>query len=138
MIARKKTERRFTPIESISQFADKLGGFGDATAYRYFDRDRNLCSLSYAELSARIRRQAAGLASAGLAGKRIAVIGETSVEWVTSYTAIIASGGVSSIDDVKKLREMGLFGAIIGKAYYTGAIDLSEAISIGAGGEGAV
>ena len=54
MIARKKTERRFTPIESISQFADKLGGFGDATAYRYFDRDRNLCSLSYAELSARL------------------------------------------------------------------------------------
>ena len=95
MIARKKTERRFTPIESISQFADKLGGFGDTVAYRYFDRDRNLCTLSYAELSARIRKQAAGLASAGLAGKRIAVIGETSVEWVTSYTSIIASGGVA-------------------------------------------
>ena len=59
MIARKKTERRFTPIESISQFADKLGGFGDTVAYRYFDRDRNLCTLSYAELSARIRKQAA-------------------------------------------------------------------------------
>ena len=43
---------------------------------------------------------------------------------------IIASGGVSSIDDVKKLREMGLFGAIIGKAYYTGAINLKEAIEV--------
>ena len=43
---------------------------------------------------------------------------------------IIASGGVSSIDDVKKLREMELYGAIIGKAYYTGAIDLSEAIEV--------
>lgn len=43
---------------------------------------------------------------------------------------IIASGGVSSIEDVKKLREMGLYGAIIGKAYYTGAIDLSEAIEV--------
>ena len=41
---------------------------------------------------------------------------------------IIASGGVSSLDDVKKLREMNLYGAIIGKAYYTGAINLSEAI----------
>lgn len=43
---------------------------------------------------------------------------------------IIASGGVSSIEDVKKLREMGLYGAIIGKAYYTGAIDLREAIEV--------
>ena len=43
---------------------------------------------------------------------------------------IIASGGVSSIEDVKNLREMGLYGAIIGKAYYTGAIDLKEAIEV--------
>ncbi len=41
---------------------------------------------------------------------------------------IVASGGVSSLDDISSLKEMGLFGAIIGKAYYTGAIDLSEAI----------
>ena len=43
---------------------------------------------------------------------------------------IIASGGVSTMDDVKKLREMDLYGAIVGKAYYTGAIDLSEAIEV--------
>lgn len=43
---------------------------------------------------------------------------------------IIASGGVSSIDDVKALRKMELYGAIIGKAYYTGAIDLKEAIEV--------
>ncbi|MBQ8575942.1 MAG: 1-(5-phosphoribosyl)-5-[Clostridia bacterium] len=43
---------------------------------------------------------------------------------------IIASGGVSSLDDVKALREMNLYGAIIGKAYYTGAIDLKEAIEV--------
>lgn len=43
---------------------------------------------------------------------------------------IIASGGVSSIDDVKALREMNLYGAIIGKAYYTNAIDLKEAIEV--------
>ncbi len=41
---------------------------------------------------------------------------------------ITASGGVSSLEDVKKLREMDLYGAIIGKAYYTGALDLREAI----------
>ena len=43
---------------------------------------------------------------------------------------IVASGGVSAIDDVKALRKMELYGAIIGKAYYTGAIDLSEAIEV--------
>ena len=41
---------------------------------------------------------------------------------------IIASGGVSSMDDIRALRKMNIYGAIIGKAYYTGAIDLTEAI----------
>ena len=43
---------------------------------------------------------------------------------------IIASGGVSSLEDVQGLAKMKLHGAIIGKAYYTGAIDLSEAIEV--------
>lgn len=43
---------------------------------------------------------------------------------------IIASGGVSSIDDVKRLRALDLYGAIVGKAYYTGAINLREAIEV--------
>lgn len=43
---------------------------------------------------------------------------------------IVASGGVSSLEDVKRLSEMGLYGAIIGKAYYTGAIDLRQAIEV--------
>ncbi len=42
---------------------------------------------------------------------------------------LVASGGVSSIDDVKRLAARSLYGAIIGKAYYTGAIDLKEAIA---------
>lgn len=42
---------------------------------------------------------------------------------------IVASGGVSSLDDVKHLRDLNLYGAIIGKAYYTGALDLKQAIS---------
>ncbi|MGN1048222.1 MAG: 1-(5-phosphoribosyl)-5-[(5-phosphoribosylamino)methylideneamino]imidazole-4-carboxamide isomerase [Eubacteriales bacterium] len=43
---------------------------------------------------------------------------------------ITASGGVSSIDDVKALAEMGIYGAVIGKAYYTGAIDLHKAVEV--------
>ena len=43
---------------------------------------------------------------------------------------IIASGGVSSMEDVRRLTALGIHGAIIGKAYYTGAIDLSTAIEV--------
>ena len=41
---------------------------------------------------------------------------------------IIASGGVSSVEDIRELREAGLYGAILGKAYYTGAVNLHEAL----------
>lgn len=41
---------------------------------------------------------------------------------------ITASGGVSSLEDIRALRKMDLYGAIIGKAWYTGAISLREAI----------
>lgn len=43
---------------------------------------------------------------------------------------IIASGGVSSIDDIKRLAQKNVYGAIIGKAYYTGDIDLKTAVEV--------
>lgn len=43
---------------------------------------------------------------------------------------IIASGGVSSVEDIRRLADVGLYGAIVGKAYYTGSIDLSKAIEV--------
>lgn len=41
---------------------------------------------------------------------------------------IIASGGVTDMSDITKLRDMGMYGAILGKAFYTGSIDLETAI----------
>ncbi len=43
---------------------------------------------------------------------------------------ITASGGVSSIEDIRRLKALDIYGAIIGKAYYIGAIDLKEAIEV--------
>ena len=43
---------------------------------------------------------------------------------------LIASGGVSDLGDVQALNAMNLHGAIIGKAYYTGAIDLKKALEV--------
>ncbi|MCD8117665.1 MAG: 1-(5-phosphoribosyl)-5-[(5-phosphoribosylamino)methylideneamino]imidazole-4-carboxamide isomerase [Oscillospiraceae bacterium] len=43
---------------------------------------------------------------------------------------IVASGGVSSLEDIRALRDMGLYGAILGRAWYTGAVDLKQAIEV--------
>ena len=45
-----------------------------------------------------------------------------------SPMAVVASGGVSSIQDLQQLASMGVEGAIVGKALYTGALDLEEAL----------
>ncbi|MGI6211729.1 MAG: 1-(5-phosphoribosyl)-5-[(5-phosphoribosylamino)methylideneamino]imidazole-4-carboxamide isomerase [Anaerovoracaceae bacterium] len=44
------------------------------------------------------------------------------------YVDIIASGGISTLEDLDSLQEIGVDGAIIGKALYTGALDLEEVI----------
>ena len=46
---------------------------------------------------------------------------------------IIASGGVTSLDDVRKLRAMNMYGAILGKALYAKRIDLREALAVARG-----
>lgn len=47
-----------------------------------------------------------------------------------THLDIVASGGVSSLEDLKALEKIGVYGAIIGKAIYTGAIDLEEAAKL--------
>jgi len=46
------------------------------------------------------------------------------------HIAFTASGGVSGLEDIVALRDMGMSAAIIGKAYYIGAIDLREALEV--------
>lgn len=43
---------------------------------------------------------------------------------------IIASGGVSSIEDLRRLKEMDVWAAIVGKAYYEGRITVEEAVAL--------
>jgi len=43
---------------------------------------------------------------------------------------ILIAGGISSIDDLLKLKELGVDGAVLGQAIYTGAVDLAEAVSV--------
>ena len=48
------------------------------------------------------------------------------VEQYGDYVDIIASGGISTMDDLEKLHEIGVDGVIIGRALYNGALDLAE------------
>lgn len=60
-------------------------------------------------------------------GTNLALYQELSRKYAMDITA---SGGVSSMEDIAALKRMELYGAIIGKAYYTGAIDLRKAIEV--------
>lgn len=60
-----------------------------------------------------------------LSGTNLSLYAELSSRFPIKITA---SGGVTTVEDVKKLTEMKLYGAILGKALYTGAIDLSNAL----------
>ena len=62
-----------------------------------------------------------------LAGTNLELYRELSARFSMDITA---SGGVSTLDDVRKLCEMDMYGAILGKALYTGNIDLREAIVV--------
>ncbi|HCS75031.1 MAG TPA: 1-(5-phosphoribosyl)-5-((5-phosphoribosylamino)methylideneamino)imidazole-4-carboxamide isomerase, partial [Clostridiales bacterium] len=44
---------------------------------------------------------------------------------------IIASGGITALEDLRQMKSIGAAGAIVGKALYTGAIRLSDALEIG-------
>ena len=97
-----------------------IKGWTEKSALDAFDFCRELQSLGVQTvICTDISRDGA------MQGTNRALYGELSK---TFSLNIIASGGVSSIDDIKALRALDLYGAIIGKAYYTGAIDLKEAL----------
>ena len=97
-----------------------IKGWTEKSALDAFDFCRELQSLGVQTvICTDISRDGA------MQGTNRALYGELSK---TFSLNIVASGGVSSIDDIKALRALDLYGAIIGKAYYTGAIDLREAI----------
>ena len=107
MSNRKKTERIFTPVISMKHFCEKINDHGDKIALAFYDSSRALHELTYSDFSSLIKKEAAGLASLGFQNKRIAIIGETSPEWVASYVAIIASGNVAiPMDKELKVNEI--------------------------------
>ncbi len=111
MIKRPKTERKYERVMDSYDLCRIISKHGDRIAFSYFDKSRNLCNLSYARFYNRIERTAAGLTQLGLAGKKIAIIGETSVAWLASYLAILTTNGVAIPMD-KELEPEAIIGLL--------------------------
>ena len=104
----RKTERVFTKVANIKEYMDVLKSHGDKVLFRY-PVGTQYESMTYADFHEQVMNTAAGLAALGLAGKRIAVIGPTAPEWVSSYLAVLVSGGVIIPMD-KELDEVAIAG----------------------------
>ncbi|MBR2340171.1 MAG: AMP-binding protein [Clostridia bacterium] len=91
---RKKTQRIYTPAENMKHYVQMLGERGDKVLFRYFE-GKEIVDMSYGEFQGKVMAFAAALDTLGLDKKRVAIVGETSYQWVSAYVATLASGGVA-------------------------------------------
>ena len=89
-----KTERKYERATDVVDFCRILEKHGDRVALSYFDKKRKLHDMSYSKLALNIKKVAAGITAMGIAGKKVAVIGETSYKWLSSYIGAMAAGCV--------------------------------------------
>ncbi len=91
----RKTPRLYEPIESLKEMYQKAAEKNkDKVLFRYFGKDGKVDSITYRQFSAKVDRIAAGLDSLGLCGKRVALIGNSSPDWIAVYLAVVSTGGV--------------------------------------------
>ncbi|MBQ4325126.1 MAG: AMP-binding protein [Clostridia bacterium] len=91
----KKNERRYTPAWTMRDMIKVYESHGDKVAFRYYATPKELAEMSYTTFVQQVRATAAGFEKLGLVGKRIAIIGETSPNWIATYLAAVASGSVA-------------------------------------------
>ena len=89
----KKIKREDYSIKNVNDLLGHIAANGDRLAYRYFEGNQ-LKDMSYAEFLNMIKSVAAGFDKLGLVGKRVAVIGDTSPQWLATYIGALASGTV--------------------------------------------
>ena len=89
----KKTPRIYTPIDSFRHLLSICEQRVGRPAFKY-PKGKEFITVTYDEFAHMCYSVSAGLQAAGLEGKRIAVIGETSPEWVATYLGVVTGGGV--------------------------------------------
>lgn len=91
---KKKTRRDYERVADVRDLCRVLQKHGSRVAFSYFDERRCLHDITYREFYRMILRISAGFTTMGLSKKRVAILGETSVEWVACYLSVLATGGI--------------------------------------------
>lgn len=109
---RKRLIRNLPRIWDVNDMLSAIESHKDKTAFKYFENG-DLEQMTYSEFLNMISCVSAATSSLGLEGKRIALIGDTSVQWLASYIGVIAAGGIIipmdkelSISEVEKFLSM--------------------------------
>ena len=76
-----KTERKYERVSDAVDYCRVIAKHGDRVAFSYFGEKREVIDMTYGEYTTLVKNMAAGLTELGYAGKKIAIIGETSVYW---------------------------------------------------------
>ncbi|MBR7182113.1 MAG: AMP-binding protein [Clostridia bacterium] len=122
-------------IPKITSFKDIVLAMAerDKTAY-ILPKGKELINLSYKDFYTMTLRLAKGITAVGLAGKRVAVIGETSPEWVATYLAVVVTGGVIvpmdkelAIGEIEGFLASVEAEAIVYSAHFNGKFDAAMA-----------
>jgi len=93
VINRPRLERSQPHVWDVLDLVETINHHGDRTAFRYFE-GKELLSMTYAEFGTMIHECAAAFHAMGLSGERVAVIGDTSPQWICTYIAALAAGCV--------------------------------------------
>ncbi|MBO5883886.1 MAG: AMP-binding protein [Clostridia bacterium] len=121
-----KTDRKYERVSDAVDFCRVIAKHGDRVAFSYFGEKREVIDMTYGEFASLVKNVAAGLTELGYAGKKIAVIGETSVFWHAAYLATLATGGVAIPMDKELEVEVinGLLGSVDADAIvYSGSFN---------------
>ena len=90
---RKRMERNLPHIWDINDLIECIRSHGDKVCYKYFEGSA-LKEMTYSEVYTMVHQVAAGFDKIGLVGKRVAVIGDTSPQWLCTYMGALAAGTV--------------------------------------------
>lgn len=127
---KKKEIRLYERVSDVKDFCRVISKHGDRVLFSYFDKKRALHDMTYGEFYSNVLKTAAGLTEKGLAKKRVAIIGETSPEWVYTYLAVLAVGGVAipldkelTIDVIEGFMETAEANALVYSASFNGKFE---------------
>lgn len=96
----------------VTDLCENISSHGDKIAFRYYV-GKDLRTMTYGELGSTIHKTAAAFNAMGLSGQKVAVIGDTSPQWVSTYIAAMAAGCVIvpmdkelNVEEIKKFFKM--------------------------------